>query len=304
MSAGGHTPVLPREVDELLAVREGETVVDLTVGLGGHAWRLAQRLGPAGMLIGLDVDPVNLAAARDYLAGCSCRVELLHANFAEVGAVLASLGLSGADVLLADLGVSSTQLDVGARGFSFQQDGPLDMRMDPRLGSTAADLINRLKEKELSDLLYYNAQETGARRISRRICEERREGRITTTARLASIVADALGVDPQSRREKIHPATRTFLALRMAVNDEMGSLRRLLSAAPGVLKAGGRFGVIAFHSVEDKEVKQDFRQRKTEGVYRILTKKPIIADGAERAVNPRSRSAKLRVVERLADQTD
>lgn len=304
MSVGGHTPVLPREVDELLAVREGETVVDLTVGLGGHARRLAQRLGPTGMLIGLDVDPVNLAAARDHVASCACRVELLHANFAEVGAVLASLGLSGADVLLADLGVSSTQLDVGTRGFSFQQDGPLDMRMDPRLGSSAADLINRLKEKELSDLLYYNAQETGARRISRRICEERREGRITTTARLASIVADALGVDPQSRREKIHPATRTFLALRMAVNDEMGSLRKLLRAAPGVLKAGGRFGVIAFHSVEDKEVKQDFRQRKTEGVYRILTKKPIVADGAERAVNPRSRSAKLRVVERLADQTD
>lgn len=304
MTVGGHTPVLPRDVDELLAVREGETVVDLTVGLGGHAWRFAQRLGPAGTLIGLDVDPANLAAARERLAPGTCRVELLHANFAEVGAVLASLELAGADVLLADLGVSSTQLDVGARGFSFQQDGPLDMRMDPRLGSTAADLINRLKEKELSDLLYYNAQETGARRISRRICEERREGRITTTVRLASIVADALGMDPQSRRDKIHPATRTFLALRMAVNDEIGCLRKLLSAAPGVLKAGGRFGVIAFHSVEDKEVKRDFRQRKTEGVYRILTKKPIVADGAERAVNPRSRSAKLRVVERLADLTD
>ncbi len=298
----GHAPVLTRQVCELLDVQCGDTVLDATVGPGGHARLFAEALGPEGMLIGLDVDPVNLQLARQTLAGVACRVALLHANFAELGPALESIGVAQVDVLLADLGVSSTQLDDPSRGFSFQRDGPLDMRMDPRLTVTAAELVNRLKERELGDLLYHNAQEPASRRIARWICEVRREGRITTTGRLAKIVADAVGVDPRSRKSKIHPATRTFLALRIAVNDEIRSLEALLAAAPERLKPGGRIGVIAFHSVEDKPVKMDFRRRKKEDVYRIVTKKPVVADADERRSNPRSRSAKLRVAIRLPEE--
>lgn len=298
----GHTPVLPREVCTLLDVRPGETVLDATVGLGGHARLLADALGPTGLLIGLDVDPNNLAVAREALGHAECRMELVHANFAEFDDVLKNLGIDRVDVLLADLGVSSTQLADAQRGFSFQTDGPLDMRLDSRLKETAADLVNRLKERELGDLFYFNAQELKSRRIARRICEQRREGRITTTARLARIVTAALRVDDQTRRSKIHPATRTFLALRIAVNREIDRLETLLEKAPTLLSPGGRIGVIAFHSVEDKPVKLDFRRRKKEGVYRIVTKKPVTAEPDERRSNPRSRSAKLRVAIRLPEK--
>ncbi|MGB2987734.1 MAG: 16S rRNA (cytosine(1402)-N(4))-methyltransferase RsmH [Phycisphaerae bacterium] len=296
---GGHTPALTRAVCELLDVRPGETIVDATVGLGGHARLFAEALGPEGTLIGLDVDPANLELARRALEGAACRVELLHANFAELRETLDSIGIAAVDVLFADLGVSSTQLDDAGRGFSFQRDGPLDMRMDPRLKVTAADLVNRLKERELGDVFYHNAQELAGRKIARRICERRREGRITTTGRLAKIVATAVGVDPTSRKSKIHPATRCFMALRIAVNDEIRCLEALLAAASELLRPGGRIGVIAFHSVEDKPVKMDFRKRKNEGIYRIVTKKPVTADAEERQSNPRSRSAKLRVAIRL-----
>ena len=298
----GHTPVLPREVTELLAVQAGETVVDATVGLGGHARLFADALGPAGILIGLDVDPANLEIARRRVATCAGRVELVQGNFAELPAALASVGLDRVDVLFADLGVSSTQLDDSGRGFSFQHDGPLDMRMDPRLTTTAAELVNGLKERELSDVLFFNAQEMVSRRIAKRICRVRREGRITTTGQLARIVAEALGVDPRSRRQKIHPATRTFMALRMAVNDEIPCLEALLTSAPDVLRAGGRIGVIAFHSLEDRPVKTDFRRRKADDVYRIVTKKPVVAGAEERRSNPRARSAKLRVAVRLPEE--
>jgi 16S rRNA (cytosine1402-N4)-methyltransferase len=261
----------------------------------------AQALGPEGTLIGLDVDPANLAAARQALAGAPCRVRLLHANFAELKEALDSIGVARVDVLFADLGLSSTQLDDAERGFSFQRDGPLDMRMDPRLTVTASDLVNRLKERELGDLFYFNAQETAGRKIARRICERRREGRITRTGRLAEIVANAVGIDPASRKSRIHPATRVFLALRIAVNDEIRCLAALLDAAPALLRTGGRIGVIAFHSVEDKPVKLDFRKQKKREVYRIVTNKPVIADPEERRTNPRSRSAKLRVAVRLPD---
>lgn len=295
----GHVPVLREPVARLLAVQPGEVVVDATVGLGGHARLLAAAAGPDGLLVGLDVDPANLAQARQHLADVPCRVLLRHANFAEVREVLADAGIKGADVLLADLGVSSTQLDQAERGFSFRQDGPLDMRMDPRLTRTAGDIVNKLRERELADVFYYNAQESAARRIARTICDARRDARITTTGRLAEVVCQALGVDPGSRREKIHPATRTFLALRMEVNNEQGALTALLDAAPAALREGGRFGVIAFHSVEDKAIKLDFRRRKNEGVYDIITGKPVSAEPEERERNPRSRSAKLRVVRRL-----
>ena len=295
----GHTPVLVRAVGELLAVRTGEVVVDATVGLGGHARLFAEALGRDGTLIGLDMDPANLDLARRNLADVRPRVELIHANFAELPEALASVGVDRVDVLFADLGVSSTQLDEAQRGFSFQREGPLDMRMDPRGTVKAADLVNRLSEKELGDLLYYNAQEFAGRKIARRICEVRREGRITTTTRLAEVVSGAVGVDPNSRKSKIHPATRTFLALRMAVNEETANLQALLEAAPNLMKPDGRVGVISFHSVEDKAVKTDFRRRKNEEIYRIATKKPVVADEDERRTNPRSRSAKLRVAVRL-----
>lgn len=296
----GHTPVLPQEVCDLLDVQPGETVVDATVGLAGHACLFAKAVGADGRLIGLDVDVENLAVAKEKLKDAACRVHLVHANFSEIREALNGLGVDKVDVILADLGVSSTQLDDPARGFSFRHDGPLDMRMDPKLKVTAADLVNRLKERELADVLYYNAQETRSRKIAKRICNVRREGRITTTGRLAEIVAAAQGVNPESRREKIHPATRTFMALRMAVNEEIPSLDALLEAVPDLLNPGGRFGVIAFHSVEDKPVKLDFRKRKAENVYEILTKKPVVAGEDERRANPRSRSAKLRVARRVA----
>jgi len=295
----GHTPVLPQEVCDLLAVQPGETVVDATVGLAGHARLFVEGVGSEGRLIGLDVDVDNLAAAKEKLKEAACRVHLVDANFSKIREALHTLGVDKVDVLFADLGVSSTQLDDPARGFSFRHDGPLDMRMDPDLKVTAADLVNRLKERELADVLYHNAQETRSRKIAKWICNVRREGRITTTGRLAEVVAAAQGINPESRREKIHPATRTFMALRMAVNEEIPSLEALLDAAPDLLNPGGRIGVIAFHSVEDKPVKLDFRKRKTEKVYEIITKKPVIAGEAERKSNPRSRSAKFRVARRL-----
>lgn len=299
--AVGHIPVLPEEVERFCAVRPGDTVVDATLGLAGHALRLAEQAGPAGRLIGLDVDPANLAAAESRLSGAPGAVHLVHRNFAELPEVLGELGLEQVDVVLADLGISSTQLDDATRGLSFQSDGPLDMRLDPSLTTTATDLVNRLSDRELGDLLYFNAQETGSRRIARRICELRRERRITTTRQLASIVCDALGVDDEfSRRSRVHPATRTFLALRMAVNREMESLTGLLDAAPRMLRAGGRIVVISFHSEEDKLVKTDFRRRKAENVYNIATPKPVVAGEAERERNPRSRSAKLRAAIRAA----
>jgi len=296
----GHTPVLPKEVCDLLSVGEGETVVDATVGLGGHSLLFAERLGSKGRLVGLDVDPANLQVARSRLSHAPCRVDLLQGNFAEIGNLLSSLGISRVDAILADLGVSSTQLDKCDRGFSFRFDGPLDMRMDPRSKVTAGDLINGWKENELSDALYFNAQEFRSRKIAKRICAIRREGRIKTTKELADLVCRVLGVaDAKSRKSKTHPATRTFLALRIAVNREIENLEALLAIAPDLLNVGGRIGVIAFHSVEDKVVKLDFRKRKVEEVYRVLTKKPVTAGEDERKANPRSRSAKLRVARRL-----
>jgi 16S rRNA (cytosine1402-N4)-methyltransferase len=297
----GHTPVLLEEVLERLDPRPGDIVLDATVGAGGHSRAIAERIGPSGRLIGLDADPKALEIARATLADVAPKVDLIHANFSDVEEILITLGVPGVAVALADLGVSSMQLDAGERGFSFRFDAPLDMRMDPRLQVTASDLVNRLSEKELGNVFYYNAQEHDARRIASAIYEQRRSGRINTTAKLAEVVCRALHVNPDSRRSKIHPATRTFLALRMAVNQEVASLERFLEAAPQFLQPGGRIGVISFHSVEDKVVKLDFRKRANEGLYRIVTKKPIVASDMERGSNPRSRSAKLRVAIRTLD---
>lgn len=296
-----HEPVLCDEVMTHIAPRGGEVMVDATVGHGGHARMVASALGPAGRLIALDVDPANIERARSRLftgEGPGPHIDLIRANFKELEAVLDGLGLSQVDVIFADLGVSTDQLLDPNRGLTFTEDGPLDMRLDDRATTTASDLVNSMTETELSDLIFYSSQERFSRRIAKRICEARRNGRIRTTHQLVRIVCSAVGASPESRREKIHPATRTFLALRMAVNDEAGNLQALLDAAPKRLKLGGRIGVISFHSGEDRVVKQDFLDRKRSALYEIETKKPIRPSDEEMVRNPRSRSAKLRVARR------
>ncbi len=297
LGSSGHLPVLPEEVCEFLLAPEPDLLVDSTVGLAGHA-RLFLDRSPNLRLIGLDFDDGNLEIARNTLAPFADRMTLERANFTELTDVLARLKSPKVGAILADLGVSSNQIADPAKGLSFDVDGPLDMRLDDRLKTTAADLVNGLPEGELADLLYFQSQEAGSRRISRRICQARRQGRINSTVMLARLVASALGQDPNARRGRIHPATRTFMALRMAVNHELDALRRFLEQVPSVLQPGGRVAVISFHSGEDRLVKEDFRRRSASGDYQLLTKRPIIAGHDEIEINPRSRSAKLRVAER------
>jgi 16S rRNA (cytosine1402-N4)-methyltransferase len=290
----GHEPVLVGEVLEGLAVREGMTVVDCTTGRGGHARVIGERLGRGGRLVGLDVDPRNLEFARGRLLGLACEVRLFHANFAELGDVLEEIGVAGVDGILADLGVSTNQLLDPAYGLSFAGEGNLDMRIDPRIRRSAADLVNSLPEGELANVLYNLAQERYSRRIARKIGEARRISPITTTERLAELVRSAVG----HTNEKIDPATRTFLALRMAVNQEMENTAALLKDGPRMLKKGGRLAVISFQSMEDRLVKQAFRAAEETGGVKVLTKKPVGPSEEEVSRNPRSRSAKLRVVEK------
>ena len=294
----GHDPVLMAEVLDLLRPPAGGVAVDGTLGRGGHARAVAEKLGPGGTLVGLDVDPKNLAAARDRLDGVACGVRLFHANFAELDDVMAEVAAGPADCVLADLGVSTNQLLDPAYGLTFSAaDAPLDMRLDPRLPRTAADLVNRLPEKELADLLFEHAQERFSRRIARKVVAVRRERPLRTSAELAALVRSVL---PYPKRgDPIDPATRTFMALRMVVNAELPSLDRLLAVAPAHLKPGGRLGVISFHSGEDGRVKRAFRALASAGTLSVVTKKPVAPGEAEVAVNPRSRSAKLRVAERV-----
>jgi 16S rRNA (cytosine1402-N4)-methyltransferase len=293
----GHEPVLLREVLELLDPRPGQVMVDCTLGRGGHARAIAERLGAGGLLIGLDADPRNLRYAAERLKEAPCPTRLFHANFAELPAVLKEVGQKGVDGILADLGLSTNQLFDDAYGLSFARDMPLDMRIDPRERRTAADLVNRMSEEDLANVLYELAQERYSRRIARKIGEARRVSPIISTERLADLVRQAIpkrGGAP----ERIDPATRTFMALRMAVNREMENLGALLSEAPALLKAGGRMAVISFQSMEDRAVKQAFRSAEQTGFLRLVTKKPLCATEAEVAANPRSRSAKLRVAQK------
>lgn len=271
--------------------------MDCTLGRAGHASAIAERLGPTGLLIGLDVDPRNLEFAQQKLASAPCQVRLFHANFAELNDVLEQAGIEAVDGILADLGVSTNQLFEEPYGMSFAQDMPLDMRLDPRLKHTAADLVNHWREEELANVLYNLAQEHYSRRIARKIVEARRISPINSTGRLAELVRSAIpkrGGAP----DRIDPATRTFLALRMAVNQEMENLQALLEAGPKLLKAGGRMAVISFQSMEDRLAKQAFRAAQEAGGFDVLTKKPISPGESEIARNPRSRSAKLRVLQR------
>lgn len=300
--ASGHDPVLLDETLHWLDPRPGQVVVDCTLGRGGHASAIASRLGPAGLLIGLDVDPHNLAFAQERLRGVDCPVRLFHANFAELGDVLAEVGREKVSAILADLGISTNQLFDSRYGLSFAQSMPLDMRIDPRLRQTAADMVNSLKEPQLANVLYELAQERYSRRIARNIVEARRLSPITTTERLADLVRQAYAARGGSH-ERIDPATRTFLALRMAVNQEISNLRALLEESPGFLETGGRLAIISFQSTEDRMVKQAFRSAEQTGRVKILTNKPICPNESEAIANPRSRSAKLRVIENVMEKT-
>ena len=295
-----HTPVLLAEVIAGLAPQSGGRYIDGTLGGGGHAAAILEASAPDGRLRGIDADPAALAAGATRLAAFGERATVARGNFRDLAQLARANGFEPADGILLDLGVSSHQLNTPERGFSFMADAPLDMRMDPTGGETAADLVDELPESELADLIYRYGEERGSRRIARAIVTARRTRRIATTGALAEVVARALG----GRRGKIHPATRTFQALRIAVNHELESLEAVLPQAVNVLASGGRLAVIAFHSLEDRIVKQFFR---AESGYagavgpsrlRIITKKPIEAEPAEARANPRARSAKLRIAER------
>lgn len=284
--------MLPAEVLRLLDPKPGETWVDCTIGGGGHSRLIAERLGESGRLIGLDQDPTMLELARPRVVGA--KVTLVHANFDQLPDVLANLGLERIDGVLADLGFSSDQMDESARGLSFRSDGPLDMRLDPTAGATAADLVNTMSEAGLADVFFEYGEERHSRRVARKVVERRKDRPFATTADLADVVRSCV-----PRSGGIDPATRVFQALRVAVNDELGALDRLLATLPKLVKPGGRVGIISFHSLEDRRVKHAFR---TPGVWDPLTKKPVEAGDEELARNPRSRSAKLRAALRASGQ--
>ena len=288
-----HTPVLVEETIHWLAIKPGGFYVDATVGLGGHAIEIVRRLGAGGQFVGLDRDAAALEIARARLAEFGDKVTLVHANFSQIGEVFAERRLPPADGVLADLGVSSMQLDLGERGFSFRERGPLDMRMDRDTEETADDIVNTAGEKALADLLYQLGEERDSRRIARTIVRARP---IRDTEHLATVVA---GVRKVRGRQKLHPATKTFLALRIAVNREMEELGQFLSRVPATLSQGGRWVMLSYHSLEDRPVKQCFQRLAREGALKILTKKVIQASDAEIAANPRARSAKMRVAEKI-----
>ena len=295
----GHVPVLLQAAIEFLAVRRGGTYIDATLGLGGHSWEVARRLGRQGRLIGFDKDPAAIERARERLtsppaelAGDWPSVELVNASFAEVAEHVRAASVDG---LLADLGVSSMQLENAERGFSFQADGPLDMRMGPQSGLTAEQVVNRFDERELADAIYEFGEERRSRRIARAIVRARP---IHTTAKLAAVISAAARPMNQAER-RIHPATRTFQAIRILVNRELEDLQGLMNAAPNVLRPEGRLVIISFHSLEDRIVKDGLREGAKAGLYRLLTKRPVTAEAEETEQNPRSRSAKLRAAERL-----
>ena len=291
-----HEPVMPNEVVELLDPSRGGLFVDCTVGLGGHGRAILD--AGATRLLGLDRDGHALEIAAQALAPWRDRVELVHADYRELPAVLAARGIDGVDGALADLGVSSMQFDTPGRGFSFRRDEPLDMRMDQSTGPTAAELLADVDEAELADVIYRYGEERFSRRIARRIVEARRATPIATTTQLADIVRRAL---PRKGYQRIDPATRTFQALRIWVNRELEGLDVFLTVAARLLRRGARFAVITFHSLEDRVVKHTFRALAAgEDAVRLLTKKPITPDDRELARNPRARSAKLRAIERLA----
>lgn len=306
-----HLSVMPQEVVKFLSPRPGGVYVDGTLGGAGHAALILEASMPDGRLIGFDRDSDARAAARERLAAYKGRTDFVGRNFAEIADGLAELGVDAVDGLLLDLGVSSHQLDSADRGFSFQQDAYLDMRMDRSVGKTAADLVNGLPEGELERIIREYGEERWARKIARRIAAARTEAPIETTLQLADLIGRT--IPRGAREERINPATRTFQALRIAVNDELSSLQRCLADILPLLRSGGRIVVISFHSLEDRMVKQFFRDQAItcicpkdlpvcactkEPQLRILTGKAVVAGDEEVSANPRARSARLRAAEK------
>ncbi len=296
----GHTPVLLREVLEWLRIKPEGTYIDATLGAGGHSAAIAQRLTsgaipgrPSGRLISLDRDAQAIELARERLKTFGATVTLVQSAFSRIATVAQELGLPRADGVLADLGVSSMQLDRAERGFSFREAGPLDMRMDRSETLTAEEIVNRWQEKELADLLYRKGEEHDSRRIARAIVRARP---IRDTAHLATVVA---GARKQWGRQRLHPATKTFLALRIAVNRELEELGQFLLRTPATLASGGRWVVLSYHSLEDRLVKRAFQEGERQGMLRVLTKHVIQAGEEEIGSNPRARSAKLRCAEKV-----
>jgi 16S rRNA (cytosine1402-N4)-methyltransferase len=292
-----HIPVLLQEAIDFLAVRRGGTYVDATLGLGGHSYEIARRLGREGRLIGFDKDPAALERARQRLSDLPAElkedwpeIRLEHGSFARLGELIDPSSIDG---LLADLGVSSLQLEDASRGFSFQAEGPLDMRMNPTVGETAEQVVNRIDEKQLADVIYEFGEERRSRRIARAIVRARP---IRSTKHLVEVISAAAR---PMKQERIHPATRTFQAIRIFVNRELDDVRALLESAPTALRKQGRLVVISFHSLEDRIAKDAMRDGAHHGLYQLLTKKPVTADEEEVERNPRSRSAKLRAAERV-----
>jgi 16S rRNA (cytosine1402-N4)-methyltransferase len=291
-----HEPVMVPQVLDLLEPSRGGLFVDCTVGLGGHSRALLD--AGAERILGLDRDPSALTLARETLAAFGDRVELVHADYRDLGRVLDARGIDSVAGAMADLGVSSMQLDADGRGFSFRRDEPLDMRMDQSQGRTVADLLRDVDEQELADVIFQFGEERHSRRVARAIVGARRETAIDTTARLAAIVRRAV---PHKGYQRIDPATRTFQALRIWVNRELDGLDTFLTDATRRLRANARLAVITFHSLEDRIVKHTFRAlEKTGEGLRILTKRPLTAPDDEVVRNPRARSAKLRAIERFA----
>lgn len=280
-----HTPVLLKEVVAQLQPHDGGVYVDATLGGGGHAAEILRASAPGGRLIGLDWDDEALAASREKLSEWEVRVQFVRANFAELEETLMNVGVTAVDGIVFDLGVSSRQFDEPSRGFSFQREGALDMRMDRTRGTTARQVLNSASESELADIFFLYGEERRSRSIAKRIVMARP---IETTTQLAELTGP--------RRGKIHPATRVFQALRIYVNDELENLKRGMVAGTRLLRTGGRIAVISFHSLEDRIVKHYFRETP---VLRVITRKPVIATEQELEQNPRARSAKLRVAEKI-----
>ncbi len=307
-----HEPVMVKEVTASLSLKRGGIYVDGTVGGGGHAAEILRETAPDGLLIGIDADEEAILESTERLKGFGGRAILVKGNFAEMDTILATLGKNKVDGVLLDLGVSSHQLDTADRGFSFQTDAPLDMRMDPRQGLSAGDLINTASEEELARIIREYGEEPMARRIARAVVAQRAATPVKTTAELAALIART--IPRKYRRGDIHPATRTFQALRIAVNRELANLERAIEAGTNVLVKAGRFSIISFHSLEDRIVKNGFSSRagactcppdlplcvcKAKATLKVLTRRPARPTDDEIAANPRARSARLRTAERI-----
>lgn len=291
-----HKPVMCVEAIDCLRLKPGLTVVDATIGTAGHASKILEAIAPSGRLIGIDRDADSLAIAEENLKRYKNNVTLVHSDFRNIDKVLDSLNIGQVDGILFDLGVSSYQLDTKERGFSFRYDAPLDMRMDKTSYIAAYDLVNNLTEKEISDILWSFGQERWHKPIAKHLVRERLGVPVSTTAQLRDIVLKA--IPRKFGRSRIHPATRTFQALRIAVNRELEALEEALSKVPRFLKKGGVISVISFHSLEDRIVKHNFKDLGQEGIYQVITKKPITPEEGEVADNPRARSGKLRAARR------